>query len=147
MPYYRLIDQTDKTVLDIKFMDSDVANILNQQRTDNKKWIKGLARKSKKNPVGSLNRILRTLGTEDFDEYSVNTVNQWLERDKNKKIKKQEEFEKIQNLFSEFMSTQTLKNHKLVDKFIALQTGNTFEAGLRLGLAGRLLNDNQNSNC
>ena len=141
MPYYQLVDTVDGTVSEVKHMDYDVANILNQQRTDNKRWFKGLAHKSKKNPVGTLNRVLRTLGTQGFDEYSINTINQWLQRDTNKRIKKQKEVNKINDLFSEFMSQQTLENRKLVGKFISLQAGNTFEAGLRLGLSERISNN------
>ncbi len=141
MPYFQLIDPIDNSVSEVKFMDFEVANLLNKNRTDNKKWIRGLALQSQNNSVGSLTRVLRELGTENFNQYSVQTINRWLEREKNKKIKAQNEFKKVRDLFAEFMSQQSPKNRKLVGKFISLQAGNTFKAGLRLGLAGRLTVD------
>lgn len=141
MPYFQLINLIDDSVSEVKFMDSEVAILLNKKRNDNKKWIRGLSRKSTDNPVGSLTRVLRELGTESFNQHSIQTINRWFEHDKNKKIKSQKEFKKTRNLFAEFMSCQSPENRKLVGKFIALQAGNTFKAGLRLGLAGRMTID------
>lgn len=135
MPWHRLVDQETGKTLQVRRVNRDVARLWNKELDPSKRqWEFGLDRKAR-SPVGSLSQILRNLDTEGFDDHSIHTIESWMRRHASENAKNAEQYEKLRSAFAGVMRTLSRKDRKTVGRFMTKQSRNSFDAGLRAGLA------------
>lgn len=140
MAYYRLIDGDEK-VYQVRRMNFEVANALNKERDDDLWWERGLGNESKTSKIKSGNVILRGLDMEGFNEHSMNTVNRWFRTNAHHAIRLEEEFDWAKDAFADIMRDQPPETRRIVGKFMSMQVARCFQAGVKIGLAGRVVDD------
>ena len=143
MPYYRLVDQFSRKSVSVRRMSHEVAALLNTQLGelgDDQQWKRGLEDEGPSDsPVGTLNKITRSLDTEGFNQHSLQVIERFLNHHSFILEKKRRTFRQLKKRFAEFMRHCPENDRRMVGRFIAAQCGHSFEAGLRLGLTGRLM--------
>ena len=79
MPYYRLVDQETHKSVSVRRMSHEVAALLNSELGDDQQWKRGLEDEGPSDsPVGTLNKITRSLDTEGFNQHSLQVIERFL---------------------------------------------------------------------
>ena len=140
MPYYRLVDQETLKPVSVRRMSHEVAALLNSELGNDQQWKRGMEDEgSSDSAVGTLNKITRSLDTEGFSQHSLQVIERFLNHHSFILEKKRRTFRQLKKRFAEFMRHCPENDRRMVGRFIAAQCGHSFEAGLRLGLTGRLM--------
>ena len=140
MALYRLVNTNTNEILKIQRMGHDAAKYFNQHTPENQEWRKGLDKETHR-PVLSLVQIFRTLDVEGLTDNQLNTIKRWARHNRQQATILQEKIQRQEAKFSAVMKNLTDAERQSVGKFISIRAKESFEAGLRLGLAGRLLHD------
>ena len=145
MPYYQLKNQETGEIKAVRRMDKTLSELLNQNRPNNENdgflWIRGLEQDSKSNPTNSLTKVLRGLDTEGFSEYHYNIIEKFWARDAYQALKRQEFYNNAKEKFIKYMKDQPPEVRSAIGRFMSLRAGKSFDAGVRIGLSGRLVEE------
>ena len=140
MPYYRLVNRETGESVALRRMSHDAANLLNAELGDDQQWKRGLdAEGTSSPPIGTLHQITRSLDTEGFNQHSLQVIERFLDRHSYILAKHRQAFRRLKERFSAFMGPCQESDRQMVGRFIAAQCGHSFEAGLRLGITGSLM--------
>ena len=140
MPYYRLVDQETGESVALRRMSHDAANLLNAELGDDQQWKRGLQHeKTSSPPIGTLHQITRSLDTEGFNQHSLQVIERFLNHHSFILAKHRQAFRRLKKRFAAFMRPCPENERQMVGRFIAAQCSHSFEAGLRLGMTGRLM--------
>ena len=140
MPHYRLVDQETGESVALRRMSHDAANLLNAELGDDQQWKRGLQHeKTSSPPIGTLHQITRSLDTEGFNQHSLQVIERFLNHHSFILAKHRQAFRRLKKRFAAFMRPCPENERQMVGRFIAAQCGHSFEAGLRLGMTGCLM--------
>ena len=121
-------------------MSHDAANLLNAELGDDQQWKRGLQHeKTSSPPIGTLHQITRSLDTEGFNQHSLQVIERFLNHHSFILAKHRQAFRRLKKRFAAFMRPCPENERQMVGRFIAAQCSHSFEAGLRLGMTGRLM--------
>ena len=134
MPYYQLIDAEGK-ILKVREMEHETAMLLNNDLDDGTIWKRGLAQKSGRQPIGTLDKLLYNLDLEGFNDESVNIIRRWSRRSVKERHERQEEFKELEVEFSKAARELPPETRRILGRFIGLQCQEAFRAGLSVGFA------------
>lgn len=138
MPNYRLVRLDTDEVLKVRHMDYQVAEVLNEQLEEGYRWFQGLAHWPEARPKSLASRLLRNLNLEGFNEYSMNTIERFLDSEHTEMNKRRERYIACKERFAGIMRELPEEHRRVVGAFMSFLNSDAFEAGLRLGMAGRL---------
>ena len=145
MGKYRLQDIETREVKQIRDMSYEVANYLNEELLDEgstTRWIKGLGGDEKRSKdVRSLHNLLRNLDTEGFNEYSIHTIERYLDYHAKEKAFQREKYHQVKEEYKQSVFDLDYDTRKAISKFITMQCGHSFQAGLQLGMTSHYLQD------
>ena len=138
MALYRLENVETGKVKRYLRMGAEDVDLMNTEEEAPWEWRKGLRKTSTySKPVGSLAKVLRTLDCEGFSEYALNQIQRFTRRNEIQAAKGLKEREAIKARFSKIMKGLSRADRVAVGRFVSSQAKISFEAGLKMGLAGK----------
>ena len=138
MPIYRLVNSMTGKTEQVRRMDHEVARVRNAERDDGLRWEHGLDPKGKRQPVKTVTKVLRALDAEGFNEDSLKTLMAWFDTNATQIDTRRRKYRETRRRFADVMRRLPAADRQLVGRFFAFQASVVMEAGVKLGLAGKI---------